>query len=445
MTLLEFAHSSSQNAGWASASVRGLYVGLLLGGTLALGIVLRLRYRLSEASARAREAERTRDVYLKDLRNRTDFERELLDHIPSPVYVRDESGHFVHANRAVCELIGVPWDELIGRTVRDIAPPEVAQRYEDSDAAVLSGKLRHEETVVFDAAGNRLDVVAQKTVVRPHPRGPRWIVGSFIDISAAKAHSRELTEALERAEQGSRAKSEFLATISHEMRTPLHGILGLAECLQSEDLDPTSDEWVQMIIGAGERMLSTVEDMLLLAGLDREDHRQDISPMTLKHVLRPVRERTEVAAHAKRLDFSWDEDMSDTLVVRGHAASIELVLGKLIDNAIKFTIKGSVGVRVEVEEADEGRAVLHFEIRDTGVGISADRADAIFEAFVQSDSSPTRRFEGAGLGLTVAHRLVTLMGGTMDFRSKAGKGTTFVVSIPMEIESSETITAGQPV
>lgn len=434
---LETAGPALLTAGWTQASVPSLLVGVVLGGALASGVVVRLRQRLRETRAEAEAAARARDAYLKDLRTRADFERELLDHIPSPVYVRDESGRFVHANRAVCELIDVPWHELIGRTVRDIAPPEIAERYEKSDASVLAGEPIHEETVVVDAHGRRLDVVAQKTVVRPHPDGPRWIVGSFIDISVSAAHARDVSDALKYAEQASNAKSEFLATISHEMRTPLHGILGLAECLGTEDLNRTAQEWVEMITSAGERMLSTVEDMLLLAELDREKHRQNVSPVAIAEILEPVRSRTEHTARSKGLRYGWSYVGPEDLVVRGHAVSIELVLRKLIDNAIKFTPKGSVDVRVEATALGEDRIVLGFEVEDTGVGIDGDRAESILDAFVQSDSTATRPFEGSGLGLTIAHRLVTLMGGTLDFRSERGQGTTFVVNIPLELVPAE--------
>jgi len=236
---------------------------------------------------------------------------------------------------------------------------------------------------------------------------------------------REIERLLKEAQQASRFKSEFLANVSHEIRTPMNGILGMADLVLATDLTGEQREYLETARVSADSLLTVLNDVLDFSKI--EAGRLDLNPIefSLRQFVEQTKKMLAVSAAEKKLDLDTRvaDAVPDCLV--GDPDRLRQVLLNLASNAIKFTARGSVTLAVETVRADEGGATLHFALRDTGIGIPADKQELIFEAFRQADGSTTRKYGGTGLGLAICSRLVAMMGGEIRVESELGRGSTF--------------------
>lgn len=260
-----------------------------------------------------------------------------------------------------------------------------------------------------------------------------WLDGVIIDISERKAMELALREAKDRAEQAAAAKTLFLTNMGHEVRTPLNAIIGFSEVVLRSELDAVQRQYVFKVRQAARALLRLVSDILDMARLERGQldlvHRDFSLPDLAHEALAAHR----AAAERKGLDLQLVLDPALHEHVRGDAARLGQVLDKLLDNAVKFTERGSVRLQL----APEPGGVL-LAVHDTGIGIAPERQASIFEAFTQGDATATRRFEGTGLGTTLALQLVQRMGGTLQLHSTPGVGSVFQVHVPL-VQAAEPV------
>ncbi|WP_430407283.1 ATP-binding protein [Hydrogenophaga sp.] len=262
---------------------------------------------------------------------------------------------------------------------------------------------------------------------------PLRLMGTLSDIGERKRIEQDSERARELAEQASRVKSEFLANISHEVRTPLNALMGLTRMLVDSPLNAEQAGWVALMDGSAHALLELLNDILDLS-------RIEAGKLEMEHVRFDLRQAVEQAcapyaeqARAKPLDFHLELAPDLPQWVMGDSGRLRQVLSNLLSNAIKFTPKGgSIEVIVRVpESSDDEPPQWELQVRDTGVGIARKHQDNIFQAFTQADASTARRYGGSGLGLAICSSLARLMGGAIVLKSELGRGSTFTLTLPL--------------
>ena len=352
----------------------------------------------------------------------------LMDALPDTVYFKDRAGRYIRINKykAIHSGLNDPLD-AVGRTDFDFFPEEQAKRLVDDDKIVMETglpMLNREEKLNWP--DGTVSWVSTTKVPLRDTQGE--VIGTFgvsRDINEQKQAQMALRDAKEAAEAASRAKSDFLANMSHEIRTPMNAIIGMTELLLDSQLTETQHEYLAMVQEAGESLLIIINDILDFSKI--EAGRLDLENIIfdLRESLGDTMKLLAMRAHRKHLELACHVQSELPSVLVGDVGRLRQMIINLIGNAIKFTEAGEVVLDVSQETRTKDAIVLKFAVRDTGIGIAADKLDLIFEEFQQADTSTTRRYGGTGLGLAICSRLVHLMGGRIWVESTPGEGSTF--------------------
>ncbi|MBP3954499.1 response regulator [Gemmata sp. G18] len=368
-----------------------------------------------------------REVGLKE-----QFKR-LLDSTVEAIYGIDLAGTCIFCNPACARLLGyASAADLLGRNMPELlhhsradGSPRSALKSAIYRALQMGQGAHADDEVFWRADGTSFPVEYWSN---PMYRDDGQIVGSvvtFVEISERKRLNAELRQAKEAAEAANRAKSEFLANMSHEIRTPMNGIIGMTELALETRLAPAQREYLELVRSSADALLTVINDILDFSKVEAGKLDLDPTPFALRDALGDTLKTVAARAQGKGLELACqiDDAVPDGLV--GDVGRVRQVVINLVGNAIKFTDRGEVVVRVSLEEPGDAAPLLHFAVTDTGIGIPANKLGAVFEPFVQADGSTTRKYGGTGLGLTISARLVELMGGRIWAESALGHGSTF--------------------
>ena len=358
--------------------------------------------------------------------------RGLVEAAPEVIFslaVRD--GSFTSINAAFERLTGWNREDWLSKPFTSLAHDDDVPRAVANIHQVILGEQPPPFEIRIRCRGG--DDRSVEFVVTPQHEGDRIvrILGLARDITDRKKVEMDLRAAKEAAEAASGAKSEFLANMSHEIRTPMNGLIGMTGLLFDTPLDPEQLDYVETIRSSGETLLTLINDILDFSKIESGRLELEDQPFDLRRCVTGSLDLVAAKAAEKHLELSFNVSDECPVMVVGDITRVRQILVNLLSNAVKFTEVGEVGVRVAAEPKPEGHLELAFEVHDTGVGISQDRLERIFESFSQADASTTRKFGGTGLGLTISKRLAELMGGHMWVESEFGEGSTFFFTVPV--------------
>ena len=356
------------------------------------------------------------------------FLESVIQLLPAPLTVKNAGDRrFILANRAAEELLDLLPDEALGHTAEEVLPPGHAVAMAEAEAEVLaSGEVVRREHRLQLRDGGVRDITV-KLLATHDDLGPRHLISIGDDVTERKAAAETLSRALRAADQASRAKSAFLANMSHEIRTPLNGIVASADLLGRGRIDGRDRELVEVIKASGVALDRLLGDVLDVARAEAGEVVVRPEPFRVGEALRAFVAPFRLAAEAKGLTFRLGVDPALETPAWGDAARLRQVLTNLASNAIKFTDAGSITLEAVRPTPDTAR----FRVADTGVGFDPATKARLFDSFQQADTSYTRRFDGAGLGLAIAKSMVERMGGALDCESRPGEGSAFWFEIPL--------------
>lgn len=398
----------------------------------------------------ARAARRAAEALLRESEER---HRTVLETTHDWVWEIDADGHCTWSGARVHDILGYAPEEILGHTPFEFMPPDEARRVAPEVAAIMSGQRafkglrnvnvhRDGRLVVLESSG--LPLLGPDGTLRGYRGCNRDVTERVRAENEAQRTREQLEETVRqleetvasakaialRAEQASAVKTEFLDNLSHELYTPLNGVIGIAQILAETTLDEDQRALLGTLEGSAERLLGLVRETLEFA--DVENRALQFSPAAfhLRGVFNAVVRTATRAAQAKGLALRSSVDPRIPRLVRGDAARLRHVLANLAENAVKFTDSGQVTLSAELQEDAPDGLRIRFTVADTGIGIDPEVAGAILEPFTQADGSLSRRHGGLGLGLTMAKELAELMGGSLAFRSEPLGGSVFTVDLP---------------
>ncbi len=390
--------------------------------------------RLSHDNLESLVEERTKE--LRESEQRLQFTQYSVDHAVDCVFwVRPEDASFDYVNDTACGMLGYSREEFNSMAVQDIDPEFPMDQWnawvetlQTTRNATIESTLRRKDGYEFPMEG---------AFYLSEFNGKKIIVAFTRDITARKLAEKELHQAKEKAEEATIAKGDFLANMSHEIRTPMNAILGLSHLALATDLNRKQHDYISKVYNSAQNLLGIINDILDFSKVEAGKLDIEQVDFDLNDVLDSLSSVINVKANEKGLKLLIATPVEIPTALCGDPLRLGQILINLANNAVKFTDSGEITINIGLIDADSDRVNLRFEVRDTGIGLSAEQQARLFRSFSQADGSTTRKYGGTGLGLSICKRLVELMGGEIGVESESDKGSTFFFNIPFACAKSD--------
>ena len=372
----------------------------------------------------------------------------ILETMEGLVAVVNLSGRISFVNRSLCELLGYKEEELKEQPITLLFEINDKNFFPNINKSWI---LHDEEMEWKGRDGTKVELSVSASLIKDKKGDPAGIVYAATDITERKKHERDLIKAKEAAEQANKAKSEFLANMSHEIRTPLNAVLGFSDILSDTSLNNIQKDYVDTVRESGKLLLALISDILDFSKIESgEIHLEEID-FNLKNLVEDVLRiaRPKVTNVKVELYYDYDEKVPVNFV--GDPTRVRQIILNLLNNAIKFTEEGEIGVCVLLsagkkagEQSKNEHYSVQISVQDTGIGIPPEKQKLIFDTFTQADSSTTRRYGGTGLGLAITKALVEKMDGAIWVESEVGEGSDFTFTLNLRESDSKAIAEISP-
>ena len=356
--------------------------------------------------------------------------RDLINFSQGIIITHDFTGIVKSINPAVEKILGIPPDAVVGKNLVSFIPERDQAAFTEVyitniiEQGGVEGVFR-----IFTITGEKVYLLYKNVVVK-EPGTEPYIIGFAQDITQRILAEKELEVAKQITEDSSRAKERFLANMSHEIRTPMNGIIGIASLLKKTPLNKEQRNYLNLVLESANNLLVIINDILDLEKIIAGKLEFESIPFNITEKVQIVADSFKYKAEEKDISLYVKNDLASNLYVNGDPYRLSQILTNIISNAVKFTEKGQIIVSITMEEKNHEVVEVTYCITDTGIGISSDKLNDIFDPYVQERSETSRKYGGTGLGLAICKNLVDLQGGSLQVKSDLGKGSSFNIIIP---------------
>ncbi len=383
------------------------------------------------------------------LKNREAQLFSLINHFPDIVCLKDQDNRWVLANKGLLELYGLKNKPYLLKTCRELASkyPENKKLYNEctkTDALAWHNREQIKYDMTFDRPNQTprsYEII--KVPIYDAKGNPNWLVMLGRDVTKRKKMTHELEYAKEIAEQADQLKTAFLTNMSHELRTPLNGIVGFSQLLKNQKhTHKEKEEFLNIIYESSNLLLNIINDIIDLSKMETGQINLNISPTNIQDMV--SESYKQLKQLYKKPDISFEVKYPETpeqIIIDTDKVRLQQVINNLVSNAFKFTKKGSVTISIGFDDKHEH---LLLFVEDTGIGISTEFHKTVFERFRQVEEGYTREYGGAGLGLSITKKIVGMLGGTIELKSKRNQGSTFIVKLPYISTKTDEHTKSRP-
>ncbi len=367
----------------------------------------------------------------EELNKALEANESILKSVPFGIMIIGRDKRIISANITALKILGRSNEEISGKICHDFICPTEAGKCPILD---LGEKIDDSEKFLLTRNKTRVPII--KSVIPIELNNENVLLEAFVDISRQK-------RAEEEAQKASSVKSAFLANMSHEIRTPMNGVIGMTGLLLETELNPEQMDFTQTIQESAESLMSIINDILDFSKMEVGKLELEELDFDLRTMLGSIADLAAVRIREKNIELLINIDSEVPSLLKGDPGRLRQIIINLLGNAIKFTSEGEIVLSVNVLRETENRVLLKFSLTDTGVGISQEKLQNLFDPFTQADSSTTRKYGGTGLGLTISSQIASLLGGEIGVESTPGKGSTFWFTADMIIRKPSQISRNE--
>jgi len=361
---------------------------------------------------------------------------QIMNHLGQGLVILDDKGNFEYYNKKFLEMVEYLPKDLENLNLFDLTAKIDGVNVKEIFDERLKGKESSYEAILISESGNKIPVLISGAPYYDDENNIIGIISLLTDISNSKQMEEKLKKAAVEAERANKAKSKFLGNISHEIKNPLNGIIGIIDLLKETTESKENQELLKTMRDSSYHILDMLDALLDLSKIEANKMELDKIKFSPLKIYNSLYLSYKPKSFSKEIDFEidYDDDIPEGLI--GDPMRIRQILDNLLSNSFKFTKTGFIKMNFGLKEIKDDMAILKILIEDTGIGIGESNLEKIFEAFSQEEISIRRKFGGTGLGLFIVNKLIDLMNGEIDIHSEKNKGTSITIEIPLKISNN---------